>query len=91
MSEDEYICSARLDLDDLNYLLDIDLPTDENDTLGGYIYSRVGEVPEPGTVIETEQVRLEVLSVDQRRIGEVRVTRLRLHPEPSDEAADAAR
>jgi putative hemolysin len=91
VSEDEYICSARLDLDDLNYLLDIDLPTDESDTLGGYIYSRVGEVPEPGTVIETEQVRLEVLTVDQRRIGEVRVTRLRLQAEPSDEPVDAAR
>lgn len=91
VSEDEYICSARLDLDDLNYLLDIDLPTDENDTLGGYIYSRVGEVPEAGTVIETDQVRLEVLSVDQRRIGEVRVTRLRPQAEPSDEPVDAAR
>ncbi len=76
VSDDEYICSARLDLDDLNYLLDISLPTDESDTLGGFIYSQVGEVPDPGVVIETDQVRLEVLSVDQRRIDQIRVTRL---------------
>ncbi len=88
ISEDEVICSARLDLDDLNELLGIDLPTDENDTVGGFIYSQVGEVPVPGAVIETGQVRLEVLSVDQRRIGEVRVTRLRPQPGPSEEPPD---
>jgi putative hemolysin len=76
VNEDEYICNARLDLDDLNYLLDINLPTDESDTLGGYIFSQVGEVPVPGMIIDTEQVRLEVLTVDKRRIGQVRVTRL---------------
>lgn len=85
ISEDEVICSARLDLDDLNELLHIDLPTDETDTVGGFIYSQVGEVPTPGAVIEIGQVRLEVLSVDQRRIGQVRVTRLRPEAEPSEE------
>lgn len=86
VSEDEYICNARLDLDDLNYLLGVNLPTDEGDTLGGFIFSRVGEVPTPGTVIETGEVRLEVLSVEERRIGQVRVTRLRREPQ-LDEAA----
>lgn len=76
LSEHEYICNARLDLDDLNHLLEVNLPTDESDTLGGFILSRLGEVPEPGTVIETDEVRLTVLTVDQRRIGQVRVTRL---------------
>ncbi len=76
VNDNEYICNARLDLDDLNRLLDITLPTDENDTLGGYIFSKVGEVPEPGTVIETPEVRIVVLSVDRHRIGQVRVTRL---------------
>ncbi|GAB4574813.1 MAG: hypothetical protein Kow0077_23230 [Anaerolineae bacterium] len=75
VSDNEYICNARLDLDDLNRLLDISLPTDENDTLGGFIFARIGDVPEPGTVIETDEVRLEVLSVEGNRIGQVRVTR----------------
>ncbi|MFC1960295.1 hemolysin family protein [Chloroflexota bacterium] len=76
ISDDEYICNARLDLDDLNRLLDIDLPTDESDTLGGFIFAQIGEVPEAGTVIGTGQVRLVVLTVDQRRIGQVRVTKV---------------
>lgn len=76
LSEDEYICNARLDLDDLNRLLDLHFPTDEYDTLGGFIFYQVGEVPAPGTVIETHEARLEVLTVDGRRIRNVRVTRL---------------
>ncbi|MBN1967639.1 MAG: HlyC/CorC family transporter, partial [Anaerolineae bacterium] len=44
VSEDEYICEARLDLDDLNDLMDLNLPTDESDTLGGYIFTLVGDV-----------------------------------------------
>ncbi|MBN2470587.1 MAG: HlyC/CorC family transporter [Anaerolineae bacterium] len=89
VNDNEYICNARLDLDDLNRLLDIALPTDENDTLGGYIFSKVGEVPEPGTVIETPEVRIVVLSVDRHRIGQVRVTRL--DPVESGDEVPAAR
>ncbi len=83
ISDDEYLCNARLDLDDLNDLMDISLPTDESDTLGGFILSQVGEVPQPGTVIETDDVRLDVLTVDERRIGQVRVTRVRLGETPA--------
>lgn len=76
VNDDEYICNARLDLDDLNHLLHLNLPTDESDTLGGFIFSQVGEVPTAGMVIETDGTRLVVLTVDQRRIGQVRVTKL---------------
>jgi len=87
VSEHEYLCNARLDLDDLNHLLEVNLPTDESDTLGGFILSRLGEVPEPGTVIETDEVRLTVLTVDQRRIGQVRVTRLSPASQPDETPA----
>ena len=88
VSDDEYICNARLDLDDLNELLNIHLPTDESDTLGGFIFNRIGDVPDPGTVIETEEARLEVLTVeDDRRIGQVRVSRLHRQPAPDEAAA----
>lgn len=86
VTEDEYICNARLDLDDLNRLLDISLPTDETDTLGGFIFAQIGEVPEPGAEIETEEVRLVVLTVDRHRIGQVRVTRLA----PVEEAGEVS-
>mgnify|MGYP005837673389 CR=1 FL=1 len=76
VGENEYIFDAGIDLDDFNRLLDIDLPTDESDTLGGFVFSKLGKVPEEGEQIETEDVHLEVLSVDDRRIRKIRVVKI---------------
>lgn len=73
VAEDEYIFDARYDLDDFNDLLDASLPDDLSDTLGGFIYERLGKVPEVGETVQTDEFRLEVLSVENQRIGKVRV------------------
>ncbi|MEW5959592.1 MAG: hemolysin family protein, partial [Chloroflexota bacterium] len=39
ISDDEYIFSARMDLDDINDIMSVDLPTGEADTLGGLVYN----------------------------------------------------
>lgn len=80
ISDTEYICDAGLDLDDLNELLEISLSTDESDTLGGYIFNVLGEVPEVGAKIEKEGVIMEVLTLNGRRIQKVRVTRVENTP-----------
>ena len=85
VGENEYICDAGIDLDDLNRLLDVSLPTDESDTLGGYIFSQLGKVPVEGEQIEADGLHMEVLSVDDRRIRKIRVIRI---PPPSEETAE---
>lgn len=75
ISDYEYICNAGLDLDDLNELLDIYLPTDTNDTLGGYIFSQLGKVPEVGDEVAYNGTQMEVLTVNGRRIEKIRVTK----------------
>ncbi len=70
-SEHEYIVDAGIDIDDFNDLLDLDLPTDDSDTLGGYIYTVFGRVPEVDEEIEEDKFYLRVMSVDGRRIRKV--------------------
>jgi putative hemolysin len=76
VAENEFIFDARIDLDDFNHLLGVELSDDLGDTLGGFIYARLGKVPESGEVIETERLHIEVLSVVDRRIRKVRVKRI---------------
>ncbi len=76
ISESEYIFSARVDLDDINDLMSVDLPTDESDTLGGLVYAMLGRVPAIGDTVDVGDLRLTVLTVEGRRIGTVRVRRL---------------
>jgi CBS domain containing-hemolysin-like protein len=76
ISDDEYIFSARVDLDDINDIMSVDLPTDESDTLGGLVYAMLGRVPGIGDTVDVADLRLTVLTVEGRRIGTVRVRRL---------------
>ncbi len=57
-------------------LLDIDLAEEDGDTVGGLIYSHLGHVPEQGEVLDLDGWRFTVLSVDGRRINQVRVERI---------------
>jgi CBS domain containing-hemolysin-like protein len=80
LSDNEYIFSARMDLDDINDEMSIKLPTDESDTLGGLVYNSLGRIPQAGDVIDgatfdVPDVRLTVLSVDGRRIKTVKLER----------------
>lgn len=88
MTDDLYIVDASIDLDDFNDLLDVELPTDENDTLGGYIYSHFGRIPLVDEVIERADIHLKVLSVDGRRIRKVEAIRQRPQPEHDEIAED---
>ena len=82
VSDDEYIFSARMDLDDINDEMDINLPTDESDTLAGLVYNGLGRIPKPGdslngSVFNAPELRLTVLAVDGRRIKTVKIERLK--------------
>jgi len=82
----EAICNARIDLDDLNRQLSIALPTEESDTLGGLIYSRLGRIPEVGDRISVNDVEATVLSIQGQRIERVRVTL----PRPDDDSPETS-
>ena len=83
LSESEYIVDARMSLDDLDSPVDVELPSDEADTLGGFIYEFLGKVPDAGETIQTEHLKLVVMSVTDNRIGKVRV---RLIEGPADKS-----
>lgn len=91
IGEREYIVDGAMNLDDLNELLDIDLPTDENDSVGGYIYSTLGHVPEVGEIVEVadEMVRMRVEAVENRRIRKIHVVRLEKPSEEDEREAEA--
>jgi CBS domain containing-hemolysin-like protein len=68
---------ARYQIYDLNELLEIDLPEDDDfDTVAGYILERMGRVPEAGESLEADGLRFEVLAATPTRIDRVSVERL---------------
>ena len=56
--------------------LGVRLPEGEYETIGGLVMDRLGRLPQAGDVIEDGNWRVEVLSTDGRRVGEVEITQL---------------
>jgi CBS domain containing-hemolysin-like protein len=67
-----YLFRGRVDLDDFNDLMNSNLPVDEADTLGGFLYMRLGHVPTAGEAVEEDGLLLTVEQVSSRRIRKVR-------------------
>ncbi len=72
---DTYLVDASMNLDDFNELLNVELPTDESDTLGGFLFTTLGHVPEAGETLEHLNLTLKIEAIEGRRIRKVRVTR----------------
>lgn len=73
---EEYVFLGRIDVDDLNLILDSSLSNQEADTLGGLVYCRLGHVPQKGEVVEFENLMFTVEEVDEHRINKVRIKKV---------------
>jgi len=67
-----YLLNGRLDIVEVSKLIGADVPEEDADTLGGLIYSKLGHVPVQGETAEVAGWRFTVLSLEGRRIDEVR-------------------
>lgn len=67
-----YLFRGRIDLDDFNQVMNCNLPPEEADTLSGFIYGRLGHVPDAGERINIDGLVLSVEQVSNRRIHTVR-------------------
>ena len=68
--------NARMSIDEVNELLDMELPATEWDSIGGLLLNLVGDVPKEGQQIEFQGLSLRAERVQGRRIGRVRINRL---------------
>ena len=81
----EYRVNARMPIDELEELIDVDLPDDGGyDTVGGLLLDLLGHVPVVGESVDFDGHRLIAEKVQGRRIGRVRIEPL--HPEPATAA-----
>jgi putative hemolysin len=87
IGECEYMIEGSTNLDDLNDRLDLQLESEDYDSLGGFIIEHLDRLPEEGDSITTEDgLRLVVESLDKNRIESVHA----YLPEPSVETEDDA-
>jgi CBS domain containing-hemolysin-like protein len=76
ISDEEALLDGRVAIDELNDLFRITISDDDYDTVGGCVFHLLGRVPAVGDTVETDRVKLTVLSVDGHRVRRLRAQRL---------------
>ncbi|MFP4106280.1 MAG: hemolysin family protein [Phycisphaerae bacterium] len=72
---------GRMYIDDLNDLLEMDIPEDEDyDTIAGMVFSELGYIPTEGEKLEVHGGRFTVLDAEERKINLLRVEVLQDQP-----------
>lgn len=73
ISQSEFIIPGDLRLTDVNELLNMDLDSENYDTLGGWLLEQFDALPETGEVIKVDGTVYKVENQSQRRIQLVRI------------------
>jgi len=86
LGDGRYRVNGRVSIDDVNEALDVELPQDEWDTIGGLMLGLLGEIPSEGREVRFDGLRLTAEKVVGRRIKAVLIVR---EPPAGDDADPA--
>jgi CBS domain containing-hemolysin-like protein len=84
LGDQSYLVDARMEVDEIERLLDLDLPEGDYETLGGMILQVLERIPDPGEKIELDSLEFRILKADGRSIKKVVVRRI---PQQSKETS----
>jgi CBS domain containing-hemolysin-like protein len=74
---------GRTSIDEVNEILDVDLPATEWDTVGGLMFNLLGHVPVAGEAVCFEGIEFRAERIQGRRIASVHIERQEPDPEPA--------
>ena len=70
-----FVVSGKADVDEIAERLGVDIEREGFETVGGYLLSHLGRVPAVGETFDIDDLTVEVLEAERRRIHKVRVRR----------------
>jgi CBS domain containing-hemolysin-like protein len=73
--EGVFVFSGKVSVDEVKDRLGVEIEREGFETLGGYLLSHLGRMPYVGETFEVDDLAVEVIEVERRRITKVRVRR----------------
>ena len=84
----KYLLSGSVHVDEMANLLKVDVDGHGFETVGGFLLSKLGRVPNVGEHMDVDGLDVEIVDTQQRRITRVRMSRL--EPVPAAESQPPA-
>jgi CBS domain containing-hemolysin-like protein len=76
-----FVFSGKVGVDEVRDRLGVEIEREGFETVGGYLLSHLGRMPYVGEQFDVDELSVEVLEVERRRITKVRVRRREPAPE----------
>lgn len=78
LDDNTYLMSGSIGLEEVEELMNIKLPSEEYDTLGGFIIGQLGRIPNPEETptVELDDVTFKVEEIEEKRIVKVKTCRV---------------
>ncbi len=73
MGEGIYLCDARTAIDEVNERLDLSLPEDDFETLGGFVFEQFGRIPVNQEKVTFEGIDFVVQEIEGHKINRVKI------------------
>jgi len=85
-------CDGRMEIDEINEHLEIDIPKDGYETIAGFVIKQLDGIPEVGEEILWENVRIKVIEANKRGVSRVKfIIEERNEKDEETEAGDTER
>ncbi len=90
IDETTFTVDGTTPIDEVNEHVGVDLPDDEYDTIGGFVISLLGYLPQDGEMNELEykNLRFTILNLEDKRIGKLKVEILPVDEDEDDDDDD---
>ncbi|MCT4621206.1 MAG: hemolysin family protein [Marinisporobacter sp.] len=73
LGENSLIVNAKASIEQINEILAVNLPEEEYESIGGFVFNLLGRVPVKGDEIELGDIKIKVLNVQNRRIKQLEI------------------
>lgn len=74
ISKNSFDIDSRMSIDDLNREININLPTEEFDTIGGFTLDIFGKIPEQSDIVKYKNISIKVKEIEGTRINRLILT-----------------
>jgi len=82
-----FVFSGKVNIDEVAQRLDVEIEREGFETVGGFLMHHIGRVPQAGEKFDIEDVTVEVLDAERRRINRVRMCKRSARPSPEEQTA----
>ena len=73
VDDKSYLCDGRVDIEDLNEELKLNIPEEDFDTLGGFVFDLFGKIPVKYEKVSFDDVDFIIKDMDGHKIKTVKI------------------